>query len=69
MGTPRNIRFPDDLLEEIEKARIEDKQANFTDEVVYLVRLGLEEAEWLRAQVAEAKMKRRGEAPRKAAGE
>ena len=45
MGKQRNIRFPDDLEEMIEAAKIEDLRRDFTDEVIYLVTIGLKEAE------------------------
>jgi len=60
MAGTSGIRWPSDLREQIEKAQVEDKQANFTDEVLYLVKLGLEEAEWQRQVVLKAKAARRG---------
>ena len=59
MGAPKGIRWPEDLAEEIERARIQDGRNGFSDEVFYLVRLGLEEAEWQRKVIAEAKEARR----------
>ena len=48
MGKPRNIRFPEELEEKIEEARFLDQRRDFTDEVIYLVELGLREASYRR---------------------
>jgi hypothetical protein len=55
MGTSKGIRWPDDLAGKIEEARKLDRRKDFSDEVFYLVELGLEEAAWCRDVVNEAK--------------
>jgi len=60
MGTARHIRFPSDMEVEIEKGIDLDRRRDFTDEVVYLVGLGLEEAEIRREAIARDLSSRRG---------
>jgi hypothetical protein len=43
MAGTSGIRWPESLKEEIEKTRIEDRRGTLTDQVIYLVELGLEE--------------------------
>lgn len=61
MATSKGIRWPDDLHQEIEKAMVEDGRRDFSDEVFYLVRLGLEEAKWRRQLIAGAVAERHAE--------
>lgn len=59
MAGTSGIRWPDDLRREIEEAQAADKRSNFTDEVIYLVALGLEEAEWQREVIRKARAQKR----------
>lgn len=59
MAGPSGIRWPEDLKQEIEKARVEDRRSTMTDEVIYLVELGLEERAWRKKVVEDALAKRR----------
>lgn len=68
MAGPSGIRWPDDLKDEIERAMVEDDRSTFTNEVIFLVRLGLDERAWRRQVVAEALSKRRGGGGSAAAG-
>lgn len=55
MAGTSGIRWPEELRAEIEKAQIEDLRASFTDEVIYLVKLGLKESAWRRSVLLDAK--------------
>lgn len=51
MAQPKGIRWPEDLEKEIEQARIEDCRGAFSDEVIYLAKLGLQERKDQRAAI------------------
>lgn len=60
MGKARHLRFPEEMEALIEKGIELDRRRDFTDEVVYLVGLGLEEAALERADKERGKAERRG---------
>lgn len=62
MAQPKGIRWPEDLESEIEKARVEDCRGAFSDEVIYLTRLGLQERKDQRAAI-ERDRQTRGKKP------
>lgn len=43
MGDAKGMRWPPEIQKAIEQAQIEDKRRKFSDEVFYLIELGLEE--------------------------
>ena len=59
MAQPKGIRWPEELEDEIEKARVEDCRGAFSDEVIYLTRLGLQERQEQRTAIERDRQSRR----------
>ena len=66
MAKPSGIRWPEDMEAQIRQAMAEDDRTTLTDEVIHLVKLGLEERELRRVAVERDLARRRaGSDPQK----